>query len=153
MLPVTSDHSIDLRRLYWVGPATVAAAVVAVRLLQVLAVAVLSPPEISLLRSEEPAVFTAVLVAIAVVAFAIVASEATNPLRTYRQIAFVALIVSCLPDVALGFGLVIRNEGWPLAVVFILMHVAAWAVTVSMLTRLTTVPDSAARCATGGEVS
>jgi hypothetical protein len=42
-----------------------------------------------------------------------------------------------MPDVALGFGL-IRGEGWPLAVVFILMHIAAWAVTVSMLTRLTT---------------
>jgi hypothetical protein len=44
--------------------------------------------------------------------------------------------VSCLPDVALGFGLV-RGEGWPLAIVFTLMHVAAWAVTVTLLPRLT----------------
>jgi hypothetical protein len=73
----------------------------------------------------------------AVVVFAIVSSESSRPLRTFNRIAFVALVLSCLPDVALGFGL-IRGEGWPLAVAFTLMHVAAWAVTVSMLTYLTT---------------
>jgi len=93
------------------------------------------------LRTEEPSVFTAVLVAIAVVVFAVVAGEATRPVRTYHRIAFVALVLSFLPDVALGFGL-IRGEGWPLAIVFILMHVVAWAVTVSMLTHLTTSTES-----------
>jgi hypothetical protein len=137
MLTATAEREIDLRRLYWVGPTTVAAAVIVVRLLQIIAVAILRPPERSLLRSEEPAAFTAVLVAIAVVVFAIVAREASQPLHTYNRIAFLALVLSCLPDVALGFGL-IRGEGWPLAVGFILMHIAAWAVTVSMLTCLTT---------------
>jgi hypothetical protein len=116
---------------------TVAAAVIVVRLPQIVAVAILRPPQRSLLRSEEPAAFTAVLVTIAVVVFAIVAREASQPLRTYNRIAFLALVLSCLPDVALGFGL-IRGEGWPLALGFILMHIAGWAVTVSMLTRLTT---------------
>jgi hypothetical protein len=142
MLAATGDREIDLRRLYWVGPTTVAAAVIVVRLLQIVVVAILRPPERSLLRSEEPSAFTAVLVAIAVVVFAIVAREASQPLRTYNRIAFLALVVSCLPDVALGFGL-IRGEGWPLAAGFILMHIAAWAVTVSMLTRLTTSRESA----------
>jgi hypothetical protein len=133
---VMGNRAVDLRRLYWVGPATVVAAVVAVRLLQIVAVAALSPPERSLLRSEEPAAFTAILVAIAVLVFAVVSREAANPLRTYGRIAFVALVLSCVPDLALGFGLV-RGEGWSLAIVFIVMHVAAWAVTVTMLTRLT----------------
>ena len=137
MLAATDDREIALRRLYWVGPATVATAVIVVRLLQVIEVAVLRPPERSLLRSAEPAAFTAVLVAIAVVVFAIVAREASQPLRTYNRVAFLALVLWCVPDVALGFGL-IRGEGWPLAMGFILMHIAAWAVTVSMLTRLTT---------------
>ena len=142
MLAATGDGTVDLRRLYWVGPATVAAAVVAVKLVQIVAIAALSPSERSLLRSEEPVAFTAALVAIAVVVFAIVASEASKPLRTYNRIAFVALVLSCLPDLALGFGL-IRGEGWTLAVVFILMHIAAWAVTVAMLTHLTTSKKSA----------
>ena len=136
MTAPSGDDPIDLRRLYWVGPATVAAATVVVRVLQASAVGILNPPDRSLLRSEEPALFTAVLVALAVIVFAIVGSEASRPMRSYRHIAFVALVLSCLPDVALGFGL-IRGEGWTLAVVFILMHIAAWAVTVSMLTRLT----------------
>lgn len=118
MLGATDDGAIDLRRLYWVGPATVAAAVVAVKLLQIIAIAALSPAEESLLRTEEPAAFTAALVAIAVVVFAIVASEASKPLRIFNRIAFVALVLSCLPDVALGYGL-IRGEGWTLAAVFI----------------------------------
>jgi hypothetical protein len=113
MLAATGDPDIDLRRLYWVGPTTIAAAVIVVRLLQIVAVAILRPPERSLLRSEEPSAFTAVLVAIAVVVFAIVAREASQPLRTYSRIAFLALVLSCLPDVALGLGL-IRGEGWPL---------------------------------------
>jgi hypothetical protein len=137
----SSDRVIDRRKLYWVGPATVAAAVVSVKLLQLVAVAILRPSEGSLLRTEEPSVFTAVLVAIAVVVFAVVAGEATRPVRTYNRIAFVALVLSCLPDVALGFGLV-QGEGWPLAMVFILMHVVAWATTVSMLTHLTTSKES-----------
>jgi hypothetical protein len=115
----------------------VAAAVVVVKLFQIVAIATLRPAESSPLRSEEPSAFTAVLVALAVVVFAIVSREASEPLRTYKRLAFVALIVSCIPAAALGFGL-IHGEGWPLAVVFILMHVAAWAVTVSMLTRLMT---------------
>jgi hypothetical protein len=70
-----------------------------------------------------------------------VAREASQPLHTYNRIAFLALVLSCVPDVALGFGL-IRGEGWSVAVGFILMHIAAWAVTVSMLTRLTTSRES-----------
>jgi hypothetical protein len=93
MLAATGDREIDLKKLYWVGPTTVAAAVIVVRLLQVVAVAILHPPERSLLRSEEPAAFTAVLVAIAVVVFAIVAKEASQALRTYNRIAFLALVL------------------------------------------------------------
>ena len=135
------DPAIDLRKLYWVAPATVSAAVIAVKLLQIVAVTMLSPSEGSLLRTEEPAAFTAVPVALAAVVFAIVASEASEPVRTYNRIAFVALVLSCLPDLALGFGL-IRGEGWTLAMVFILMHTVAWAVTVWMLTHLTTSKSS-----------
>ena len=139
MLMPRGNAEVVLNRIYWAGPATVLAAVIVVRLLQVAAVALLRPSQPSLLLSEEPAIFTAVLVTIAVVVFAVVANEASNPLRTFGRIAFVALVLSCLPDVALGFGL-IRGEGWTLALVFIVMHIAAWAVTVSMLASLTTRP-------------
>lgn len=47
-----------------------------------------------------------------------------------------ALLVSLLPDIAVGMGWLLRREGWPLALVFMAQHVAAWAVTVTVLSRL-----------------
>ena len=139
----TVDQSIDLRRLYWVGPATVASAVLVVWALQLIAIALLDPSERSLLSSDEPTIFTAVLVSLAVVVFAIVGHESMTPVRTFQRTAFVALILSCVPDLALGFGL-LRGEGWTLAIVLTLMHIAAWAVTVTMLTKLTAVNSAPA---------
>ena len=131
------DYVIDLGRLLWVGPATVVAAVAAVQILQALAIPLLNPGPRSLLRSDEPAIFTTVLVTIAIIVFGVVRQTDPKPLRTYRDIAFAALLVSCVPDLAIGFGL-IRPRGWRLATVFVMMHIAAWAVTVEMLSRLAT---------------
>jgi hypothetical protein len=95
MHAATGDRGVNLRRLVWVGPGTVAAAVVVVKLLQIVAIAALRRAERSLLRTEEPSAFTAVLVVIAVVVFAFVSREASKPIRAYRRVALVALIVSC----------------------------------------------------------
>lgn len=69
---------------------------------------------------------------------------ASDPIPTYRRIAFGALVISLLPDVALGMGWLFVREGWTLAIVFMVMHVVVWAVTVEMLTRLATVRSLAA---------
>jgi hypothetical protein len=132
-------------RLLWVGPITVLASTAAVVVVQWLAATTLSPPsgippvsahqrQMQLLRStNEPAIFTAVLVTGAVLVFAVVCREAANPFQTYRRIALVTLLVSFVPDIlAAAWPLF----GWPLAMVYILMHVTAWAVCVTMLTAL-----------------
>ena len=124
---------VNLGRLVWVGPLTVVAAVTAVRLVQAATLMVFGMPQ----AGEEPAVLTAFFVTIAVFVFAIVATEAQTPERTFRRIAFVCLLASCLPDVAIGQFNLIKGAGWTLAWIFIAMHVAAWLVTVEMLTRLT----------------
>ena len=121
--------------LLWVGPLTVFTAAVAVRAIQWLAVRTLRTPPPQLTASEEPIVFTTLFVAIAVIVFAAVAAESSTPSRTFRRIALFCLVVSCLPDLAIPFGL-FRNGTWTLALIFIAMHVAAWAITVEMLTRL-----------------
>lgn len=133
---MTDRSEVQLRRLLWLGPATVAAAVLAVVLVQRLAVALLDPTPEFLHDYTEPILFTLVLVAIGVIVFAIVADLALDPIKSYRRIAFGALLVSLLPDVAVGMGWLFRTEDWRLATVFMIMHVAAWAVTVEMLTRL-----------------
>jgi hypothetical protein len=93
------------------------------------------PVQIEILRkSIEPMLFTGVLVTGAVAVFAVVAHEAVNPLRTFRRVALTALLLSFVPDIAAAFWSLFS---WPVAIVYMVMHVVAWAVTVTMLTRLT----------------
>jgi hypothetical protein len=132
---------VRLTRLAWVGPLSVATAVLAVLTIQAIAIRALSPlPRFSraILSSTEPATLTAVLVSAAVAVFTLCVRWAVDPLRKYRQIAIAALLVSFLPNVAAGL-LMRPAVDWPSMMALMAMHVAAWAVTVSMLTRLTTV--------------
>ena len=131
---------IHLGRLYWVGPATVAVAVLAVELVRRIAANLLSPlPRAFVfpLTSIEPLVITAVLVTFPVIVFALVSDMSVNPLTTYRRLALVVLVVSFVPDIAVAVSS--AGDSWPAAIALMAMHVAAWAVSVTMLTRLTVV--------------
>jgi hypothetical protein len=74
--------------------------------------------------------------------FSLVATMAAKPVRTFRTIAAVVLGLSFIPDVLLAtrhaFG-----GGWPEAIALMMMHVVAWAVTLSMLIGLATVSTPA----------
>ena len=132
---------VRLTRLAWVGPLSVATAVLAVLAIQAIAIRAISPlPRFShaILSSTEPAILTAILGSAAVAVFALCVRWAVDPLRKYRQLAIAALLVSFLPNIAAGL-LMRPAVDWPSMMVLMVMHVAAWAVTVSMLTRLTTV--------------
>ncbi len=127
---------IDLRRLWLTGPFTVLASIAAVLVVRIVAVSILEPSEFAPLGWEPLIVFTAVLVTAAVLVFAVVARLATTPVRTYRRIAFVVLVLSLVPDFLLpGSGT--PGATWPAVSALMVMHVAAWWVTVQMLTRLT----------------
>jgi hypothetical protein len=135
-----TSSSVNLRRLYWVGPATVAAAVLAVAIVQRVAVALLHPlpPAFKFpMLSAEPLIFTAVLVMAAVIVFAVVGDSASDPVRTFRRVALAVLAFSFAPNVVAA---VSWGEGsWRPAAALAMMHVAAWAVTVTMPIGLTTV--------------
>lgn len=127
-----------LRRLYWVGPAAVATSVLAVSTVQAVAVQLLSPlPRFSeaILTSNEPPIVTAILVSAAVVVFAVCVHLAADPLRRYRQIALGALLISFVPNVLAAL-LLKPAADWPSMIALMVMHVTAWAVTVTMLTWL-----------------
>ena len=75
---------------------------------------------------------TVVLVTIAIFVFSgVVSSGKPQPRRRYRIIAFVCLLVSFVPDVYL-----LRFAPVTPVVVLMAEHVAAWFVTVELLTRL-----------------
>jgi hypothetical protein len=84
-------------------------------------------------RSNEPVIFTALLVSCAVLVFAVVCGEAIHTVGTYRRIAFAVLLVSLIPDVVAAMS---SSFGRPLATVFMVMHVAALVPRVTIQTKL-----------------
>jgi membrane-associated HD superfamily phosphohydrolase len=109
--------------------------VLAVLIVQRVSLAILGPiPRFSaaVLESNEPAIVTTVLVAAAVVLFAALGNASMTPVRTFKRLALVVLLVSFVPNVAMA----VSGAGWPPMIALMAMHVAAWAVTVTMLTRL-----------------
>ena len=132
----SSTSPIQLRRLLWVGPLAVVASVIGVLLIQIIAVAILKPDPLPMsLNWGPPIVFTVVLVSAAVIVFALVTRFIKNPIRTYQIIALVVLVVSFLPDVGYA-GSSMPGASWPVAIALMIMHVVAWAICVSILTRL-----------------
>jgi hypothetical protein len=126
------------QRLVFLAPATVVLSMAAVFAVQQIALMVFTPlpREYALLRSSEAMVLTALFVSAAILVFYVVAREAADPRRTYRRIALWALVLSFIPDLILGYSSrpAPATSLWPVALVFMAMHVAAWAVTVTMLT-------------------
>jgi hypothetical protein len=136
--PTRLTERVALNRLVWVGPLTIVAAIVANVLIRQIATAVLQPdPMFMPLSFPVPIVFTFIGVLGAVIVYALVARFSRRPIRLFRRIALITLLVSFIPDILMlitGF-----NPGTTAAnvVVLMLMHVVAWAISVQMLTRLT----------------
>lgn len=132
----TVASPVQFRRLLWVGPLAVIASILGVLVVRIAAVAILQPDPLPIsLMWLTPVIFTAVLVSASVLVFALVARFAKNPLRTYQIVALVALLLSFLPDVGYA-GSRMPGANWPTAIALMVMHVVAWAISVSILTRL-----------------
>jgi len=133
----STTSSVQLRKIWYIGPLTVLASILGVLIVRLVAVAILQPnPTPISLGWRMPIVFTFVLCAGAVLVFALVARFAKNPIRTYQIIAFIVLVLSFFPDVGFANS-PMPGANWPNAIALMIMHVAAWAITVSMLSRLT----------------
>ncbi len=132
-----SANSVELRKLWWVGPLTVLAAIVGVLIVRTIARLILQPPYApGLAMLMIPIVLTLVLCTAAVLVFALVGRFAKNPVRTYIIISFVFLIISFLPDIAAA-SMRMPGAGWPYSITLMIMHVVAGVITVLMLTKFT----------------
>ena len=134
-----SATSIQLKKLWWVGPLTVLAAIVGVLIVRAIAMAILTPPfapglELIML----PVILTLVLCTAAVIVFALVGSFTKNPTRTYIIISSIFLVISFLPDV-LAVSAPFPGAGWPYSITLMIMHIVAGFITVYMLIRLTAI--------------
>ena len=134
---MSASSSIQLKKLWWVGPLTVLASVIGVLIVRGIARAVLNPPFAPGLEMIViPIVLTVVLCTAAVIVYALVARYAKNPVRTYIIISSIFLAVSFLPDVA-AVSMPMPGAGWPYSITLMIMHVVAGFITVSMLIKLT----------------
>ena len=133
----TAISSIEMKKLWWVGPLTVLSAIVGVLIIRSIAMAILPLPYAPGLEMIMlPIVLTVILCAAAVAVFALVGRFAKNPVRTYIIISSIFLLVSFLPD----FGVAsapFPGAGWPYSITLMSMHVVAGFTTVYMLIKLT----------------
>ena len=111
---------------------TIAAAVVAVLAVREVAVRVLHPdPAFTPLDLGSPIVGTIGCTIMAVYVFVGIVSY-PNPVRTWRRVAAVVLILSFVPCILLAISH-IMGGGWPEAFSLMAMHVAVWVVCVTLL--------------------
>jgi hypothetical protein len=128
---------VSLGRLARVGGLAVALAIVVNVVIRTVAVSVLGIDGGFLPLGVGPTVFfTVVGMAGAVVVFGLVIRLAKRPVRVFRRVALVVLLVSLAPDLLLLFSG--SMPGTTVAGVFTLMveHVASWAIAVGVLTSL-----------------
>jgi hypothetical protein len=129
--------AIQLKKLWWVGPLTVLAAIIGVLIVRMIAMAILQPPYApGLAMAVIPIVLTLVLCTGAVIVFALVASFAKNPVRTFIIISVVFLFISFIPDLMVP-SMPLPGATWGYAITLMIMHVVAGFITVYMLIKLT----------------
>jgi hypothetical protein len=149
---LSQSPGLSLKRLWWAGPVTIVAAVIANAIVLALLVVVLNPAEtFQPLRSPAFVPFTIIGVLGAVIAFALVARFApNNPLRMYHLAAVIALVLSCLPNVFFAISPPTAPNNLPAGMPFpfaggtsvdwlalIVLHGVAYAISVWLLPMLT----------------
>ena len=142
------SDGFETPRVLCAAELTVAAAVVAVLVVREIAVRVIHPgPAFTPLTVAPPIIDTILCTVVAIFVF-VKTMFVRNPLRTWRWVATVVLVLSFAPDVLLATS---HEMGatWPEACALMTMHVVVWALCVTLLpalaiakhTRKTRAPD------------
>jgi hypothetical protein len=145
---LSADHGerVAFRRLVWVGPLAVILATAANTLIGTMAVSVLRPdPGFVPLAPFAPALFTFGGGLGAVLVSALVGRVARCPIWLYERLALVALVLSCIPAILIWVGDSLPGTTAGTISAVMVMHVVAWAIVVTMLTRLARVAPTSTR--------
>ena len=137
--PLRRPARVDQSKVWRVGGLAILASAVANAIVYFIANAILRfPPEFPPLASVVPPVlFTVMFTLVAVVVFAVVARRSSQPIRLYRIIAVVALVVSLLPDATLPGNPMFPGVTPAALGTLVVMHLVAAAITVYLLTTQT----------------
>ena len=125
-------------RLWWVGPLAVITSVVANSIVRVIAVALFDiSPEFAPLAWGPLIFLTVAGVTGAVIVFAVVSRFSRRPIRLFRIIAAVTLLLSFTPAFALLAAKPFPGTNARSAGTLMLMHVVAATISVGLLEKLT----------------
>ena len=130
------QEGVDAARLRWVGPLTIAVAVIGNLIVRTLGVNLFAIPDTFLALNVPPTIlFTLVGVLGAIGVFAWLGRRSPRPISRFTRVAAVVLVVSLVPDLGL---LAAPMPGSSLAAVGVLMveHIVAAAASVGLLTTL-----------------
>jgi hypothetical protein len=128
---VISTGRVAWNRLWLAGLITIVGSIIVNMLIRFIALA-LVPTLSSSMQLGMPAVvivFTLVGTLGAVLVFALMNRFARNPIRTFRIVASVILVLSFIPDFLLG-----ASEGIAHVIPLILMHIATGLICIGVLT-------------------
>lgn len=130
-LQVNTNTQLDRNQWLKLGVATAVLSVIAVLIVQVVAIAIW--PDIALFKPLDSyartAVFTAVPAIAATALFAWLARRRADPVPTFLKISAVVLVLSIIPDYLLP----VEYKTFLASTVTAFLHVVAAAVTVSVL--------------------
>jgi Family of unknown function (DUF6069) len=139
MTSTLSRDQVALRKLWWVGPLTIISAALANSMIRTIAVAFFGVPgTFQYFQATYIIGSTIMYLLLALIAIVLVSRFARRPLRFYRVLALVALLVSLLmPALALGGLLPIPGMNVSIFWTMIVMHVVSAVIVVGLLTALT----------------
>jgi hypothetical protein len=132
-----AEERVSYRRLLWVGPLAIVASVIANQIVHLLALSLFNiSPDFPPLQFGPPIMFTIMGVLGAVIVYAIVGRLSRRPIRLFRVIALIALVLSFIPDIGLLTSNMLPGTSLIAVGTLAVMHIVAWAITVWMLTTL-----------------
>jgi hypothetical protein len=126
---------LESPRLLCAAALTIATAVAAVLGVREIAVRVLHPSPAFQPLTVGPPIFDTILCTVVAIFVFVRIMSGLNPIRTWRRVAAVVLILSFTPDILLGISHGMGGD-WREAGALMTMHVVVWALCVTLLPSL-----------------
>jgi len=133
--PEEPEYDLESRRVLLAAAVTIAAALVAVLAVRHVAVRVLHPSPAFQPLDPAPPVFDTVLCTLVAIFVFVRVAFYPDPVRIWRRVATLVLILSFIPDVLLASSHSMGG-GWPEAFALMAMHAIVWAICITLLPAL-----------------
>jgi hypothetical protein len=133
-----NQKEIDTSRIWFGGLVTVIASVFGNLILLAIAnLLVEIPPKFEPLGPLRVSIFTVAFLIPAIIIYAILAAKAKHPIRTYRIIGWIFLIVSFIPDIAMLYVDFMPGATVTAVTILMLTHVVAGLIALYLLPYMT----------------